>query len=126
MKLEIFDTEIFLDESLVEASEKEIRRQTDEYLEGEREGFDLDFSVPEGFTGEVMDEMLRIPRGETKSYGEIAEDLDSAAIAVGQACGRNPLPLIVPCHRVIGENSLGGYLGENSGDLKKSLLELED
>lgn len=125
MKLEILDTEIFLDETLVEASEEKIQRQVEEYLDGERESFDLDFSRPESFTGEVMEEMLKIPRGEKKSYGEIAENLGSAAIAVGQACGRNPLPVIIPCHRVVGKDSLGGYCGEKDSGVKKSLLELE-
>ncbi|WP_414837669.1 methylated-DNA--[protein]-cysteine S-methyltransferase [Candidatus Nanosalina sp. VS9-1] len=126
MKLKVFDTEIFLDESLVEASEDEIRRQVKEYLLGEQEVFELDFSRPENFTGKVMEEMLEIPRGETRSYGEIAEALDSAAIAVGQACGRNPLPLIVPCHRVVGKSSVGGYCGEKDSLAKKKLLELEE
>lgn len=125
MKLKVFDTEIFLDETLVEASEEEIQRQVDEYLDGERESFELSFSRPESFTGEVVEEMLKIPRGETKSYSEIAENLDSAAIAVGQACGRNPLPVIVPCHRVVGKDSLGGYCGEKDSDAKRKLLELE-
>lgn len=123
MKLKVFDEEVFLDETLVEASKDEIRREVQKFISGGQEGFDLDFSRPEGFTGEVMKEMQKIPRGETKSYGEIAEKLDSAAIAVGQACGGNPLPLIVPCHRVVGKNSLGGYSG--GLDLKKQLLEFE-
>ena len=125
MKLKIFDTEIFLDETLIEASEDEIRSQVEKYTSGERRSFDLDFSRPESFTGKVMKEMLKIPRGETKSYGEIAENLGSAAIAVGQACGRNPLPVIIPCHRVVGKDSLGGYCGEKDSGVKKSLLELE-
>lgn len=125
MKLEIFGEELELEENLVEASEEEIRRQIREYLSGDREKFDLEFSVPDNFTGEVMREMLKISRGETKSYGEIAENLDSAAVAVGQACGRNPLPVVVPCHRIVGKNSLGGYCGKKSSEAKRKLLELE-
>ena len=125
MKLEVFDTEVYLDESLVDASEEEIRRQIDGYISGERECFELDFSVPGNFTGEVMKEMIGIPRGETRTYGEIAENLGSAAIAVGQACGRNPLPVIVPCHRVVARDSIGGYCGVKDSDAKKRLLELE-
>lgn len=107
MKLKVFDEEIFLDEELVAENEEKIRKQVDEVLSDKRESFDLEFSVPENFNGEVMVEMQKIPGGETRSYGEIAENLDSAAIAVGQACGGNPLPLIVPCHRVVGKSSLG-------------------
>ncbi len=125
MKIKVFSTELELDEILVKSSEDEIRRQIEEFLSGNREDFDLEISVPDNFTGGVMQEMLKIPRGETRSYGVIAENLGSAAIAVGQACGRNPLPLIVPCHRVVGKNYPGGYCGEKDSDVKRKLLELE-
>jgi methylated-DNA-[protein]-cysteine S-methyltransferase len=125
MRIEVFGEELNFDENLVEENEDEIRRQISEYLSGERGSFDLEFSVPDNFTGEVMREMLEISRGETKSYGDVAENLDSAPIAVGQACGRNPLPVVVPCHRVVGKNSLGGYCGEKNSEAKKKLLELE-
>lgn len=123
MKIQIFDRETTIDENIIEASEEEIRRQVDEYSKGERKAFDLEVVFPDNFTGRVMREMIKIPYGETKSYGEIAEALDSASIAVGQACGRNPVPIIVPCHRVVGKNSLGGYSGGLM--LKRRLLELE-
>jgi len=123
MKIRAFNARIEIDEGLIAESEKEIRRQTNQYLEGEREAFDLTISFPNSFTGKVMKEMSRIPYGQTKSYGDIAEKLDSAAIAVGQTCGRNPLPTIIPCHRVVGKDSLGGYsLGLG---LKRKFLNLE-
>lgn len=123
MKFEIADTEIDIDTSLITEDEEEVRRQLQEYKDGDRKSFNLEISFPDGFIGEVMQEMSQIPYGETKSYGEIAENLDSAAVAVGQACGKNPVPLIIPCHRVVGKNSLGGYAyGE---ELKQKLLELE-
>lgn len=125
MNPEVFGQKLELDESLVEVSEEEIRSQVEEYISRNRESFDLKFSVPENFTGEVMVEILEVPRGETKIYGEIADNLDSAAIAVGQACGMNPLPLVVPCHRVVGKSSLGGYCGEKDSEAKRKLLELE-
>ena len=125
MKIEVFDEKIFLDEELVEEKPEEIRIQVENFLSGERKSFDLEFSVSENFTGEVMKQMLEIPRGETRSYGEITENLASAAIAVGQACGRNPLPLVVPSHRVVGKNSLGGYCGQKDSDVKRKLLEIE-
>lgn len=123
MKLNFLGNETSVDESLIKASEDEIMRQLEEFSEEERKGFDLEVGFPDNFTGEVMREMVKIPYGETKSYGEIAEALDSAAVAVGQACGRNPVPIIVPCHRVVGKDSLGGYSG--GLDLKRKLLELE-
>lgn len=123
MKFEIDNTEIDIDTSLISEDEEEIQRQLQGYKTGDRKTFDLEVSFPEGFIGEVMQEMSQIPYGETRSYGELAKNLDSAAVAVGQACGRNPIPLIVPCHRVVGKNSLGGYAyGE---ELKRKLLEIE-
>ena len=65
-----------------------------------------------------------IPYGETRTYSEIADEVNSSAIAVGSYCGRNPLPLIIPCHRVIGKNNLGGYKSGRS--VKKKLLDIEN
>lgn len=123
MKFEIVDTEIDIDLDRISEDETEVQRQFREYKNGDRKSFDLHISFPEGFIGEVMQEMSQIPYGETRSYGEIAEKINSAAVAVGQACGKNPVPLIVPCHRVVGKNSIGGYAyGEQ---LKRKLLEVE-
>jgi methylated-DNA-[protein]-cysteine S-methyltransferase len=69
--------------------------------------------------------MLAIPRGETRSYGELAAELGSGAQAVGQACGANPIPVIIPCHRVVGKAGLGGFMRHASGaslDIKRWLL----
>jgi methylated-DNA-[protein]-cysteine S-methyltransferase len=123
MKFTKFGTEFEIDEVLIAEDEKEIRKKLDEYFSGKRTVFDLEVIFPDDFTGNVMREMVRIPYGETRSYGEIAESLDSSAVAVGQACGRNPVPLIVPCHRVTGKSSLGGY-GYGKG-VKDRLLRLE-
>lgn len=110
MKFEISGTEIDIDTSLISEDDEEIRKQLQEYKKGERKNFNLDIIFPESFTGKVMHEISKIPYGKTQSYGKIAESLDSAAVAVGQACGRNPAPIIIPCHRVVGKNSLGGYI----------------
>jgi methylated-DNA-[protein]-cysteine S-methyltransferase len=123
MKFEIADTEIEIELDRISEDEEEIQRQLQEYKNGDRKSFDLEISFPDGFIGEVMKKMSQIPYGETRSYGEIAENIDSAAVAVGQACGKNPAPLIIPCHRVVGKNSIGGYAyGE---EVKQKLLELE-
>ena len=69
--------------------------------------------------------MLAIPRGETRSYGELAKQLRSAAQAVGQACGANPLPIVIPCHRVVGKAGMGGFMKHGDGaplDIKRWLL----
>ena len=64
-------------------------------------------------------------RGETRSYGELATSLKSGAQAVGQACGANPIPIVIPCHRVVGKSGLGGFMRHASGvslDIKRWLL----
>jgi methylated-DNA-[protein]-cysteine S-methyltransferase len=97
------------------------------YFAGERTEFDLDFQpVGTDFQRRVWSALLTIPYGQTRSYGQIAEQIGapSASRAVGLANGRNPISIIVPCHRVIGSNgSLTGYGG--GIDRKRALLDLE-
>jgi methylated-DNA-[protein]-cysteine S-methyltransferase len=91
---------------------------------------DAQFSVPLNTGGtphqqKVWQAMLNIPRGQTRSYGELAAELHSSAQAVGQACGANPIAIIIPCHRVVGKAGLGGFMGHASGDpldIKRWLL----
>lgn len=73
----------------------------------------------------VWQAMLEIPRGSTLSYGEMSKRLNSGAQAVGQACGANPIPVIIPCHRVVGRSGLGGFMKHGEGDpleIKRWLL----
>ena len=67
--------------------------------------------------------LLAIPSGKVKTYGELAKVLNTAPRALGQALGANPLPILVPCHRVVGANDLGGF--HYGGDWKKALLNFE-
>jgi methylated-DNA-[protein]-cysteine S-methyltransferase len=104
-----------------------LSRQLEEYFAGERREFDLTLA-PEGtpFERSVWDELRRIPFGETRSYGEIARAIGrpSASRAVGRANGANPIPIVVPCHRVIGaDGSLTGFGG--GLEAKSRLLEIE-
>jgi methylated-DNA-[protein]-cysteine S-methyltransferase len=69
--------------------------------------------------------MQAIPYGETRSYGDLAEAVGSAPRAVGGACGRNPIPIVIPCHRVLAKTGLGGYSGEGGLATKRRLLALE-
>ena len=106
---------------------EETRRQLDEYFAGRRTAFDLRLK-PHGtpFQLKVWKALERIPFGETRSYGEIAARIGAptASRAVGAANGRNPIPVIVPCHRVIGaDGSLTGFGG--GMDRKRFLLGLE-
>ncbi|MGB2592696.1 MAG: methylated-DNA--[protein]-cysteine S-methyltransferase [Candidatus Acidiferrum sp.] len=106
---------------------KEVIRQLDAYFEGKRKEFDLPL-VMEGteFQLQVWRHLQKIPYGETVSYGQLARRIGSpeAARAVGLANGSNPIPIIVPCHRVIGSN--GDLTGFGGGlPVKKKLLALE-
>jgi methylated-DNA-[protein]-cysteine S-methyltransferase len=102
------------------------RLQIDEYFAGRRQKFDLPL-VPArtGFQQRVRETMISIPWGQTLSYGEIAHIAGGAPRAVGQACGANMLPLVVPCHRVLAANGIGGYSGASGLDTKRFLLALE-
>jgi len=100
--------------------------QLEAYFEGRLKRFDLP-TAPAGteFQRRVWAAMTAIPYGETMTYGEIAVALKSAARAVGVACGANPLPIIVPCHRVVAEKGLGGFSGLGGIATKRRLLALE-
>ena len=106
---------------------EEVRKQLSEYFAGERTEFDLPLSLHgTEFQLQVLEELKRIPYGETTSYGDIAKRIGrpKAVRAVGAANGRNPIPIIVPCHRVIG--SSGHLTGFGGGlDAKTALLRLE-
>lgn len=102
-------------------------RQVEEYLKGERTSFKLVLDIKgTDFQLRVWNELLRIPYGKTCSYKDIAQSIsnEKAVRAVGTANGRNPLSLIIPCHRVIGSNgTLTGYAGGLK--VKEKLLKLE-
>jgi methylated-DNA-[protein]-cysteine S-methyltransferase len=105
----------------------DVALQLDEYFAGERTTFDVPLRMQGGpFEREVWAELLQIPYGETASYGEIARRVGKphASRAVGAANGRNPVAIIVPCHRVIGsDGTLTGYGG--GLERKRALLDLE-
>jgi methylated-DNA-[protein]-cysteine S-methyltransferase len=105
----------------------EARQQLQEYFAGERKAFDLPLQLKgTEFQVSVLEALQNIPYGETVSYGEIAKRIGKpkAMRAVGAANGRNPIPIVVPCHRVIG--SSGDMTGFGGGiDTKEALLRLE-
>lgn len=83
--------------------------------------------VAEGtpFQQKVWHELLKIPLGETRTYGEIAKKINSSPRAVGNACRKNPIQIIIPCHRVVSAKGIGGYAGETEGkqlNIKRWLL----
>jgi len=105
----------------------ELARQLGEYFGGTRRSFDVKLAAQgTPFQLAVLEELRRIPYGETRSYGDIAERLGKpkAVRAVGAANGRNPLPIVIPCHRVVGAN--GDLTGFGGGiETKRFLLSLE-
>ncbi|MDW4549474.1 methylated-DNA--[protein]-cysteine S-methyltransferase [Defluviimonas sp. D31] len=100
-------------------------RQLAEYFAGNRRAFDLPIAFATGLTGRVQQAMCAIPFGETRTYGDLARDLGVPAQAVGQACGANPVPVIVPCHRVLGAAGLGGFSAPGGVETKVALLKHE-
>lgn len=96
------------------------------YFAGERQVFDLPLRVDgSDFQRAVCAEMVAIPYGQTRTYGDIAATLGVPAQAVGQACGGNPIPVIIPCHRVLGAQGLGGFSGAGGVETKVALLRHE-
>lgn len=91
---------------------------------------DSRFDIPLQTSGtahqlKVWKAMCAIPRGATRTYGELAAKLRSSPRAVGQACGNNPIPIVIPCHRVVGKSGLGGFMHKSGGyalDYKRWLL----
>ncbi|WP_135805574.1 methylated-DNA--[protein]-cysteine S-methyltransferase [Halorussus marinus] len=125
MHVELLGGTVDVDAGLIDAPDGEIREQVAAYAAGDRREFDLPVAVPDDFTGDVMAAMAAIPYGETRTYGDLATELDTAPVAVGQACGHNPVPIVVPCHRVVSAASLGGYSAAGGVELKARLLALE-
>lgn len=105
----------------------EARAQIDAYFAGRLERFSLPLA-PAGtrFQHRVWDAIAAIPKGRTATYGDIARDIASGPRAVGTACGANPIPILIPCHRVLGAGgALNGYSGRGGLATKKRLLDLE-
>ena len=96
------------------------------YFAQERTGF----SVPLAPSGSTFQRafyaaLLAIPYGQTRTYGDLAADLNVSAQAIGQACGANPIAILIPCHRVLAANGLGGFSGAGGVEAKVTLLRLE-
>jgi methylated-DNA-[protein]-cysteine S-methyltransferase len=104
------------------------RRELDDYFEGRRHAFEvpIDWQLSHGFLLRVRQGIAAIPYGETSTYGDLARGAgnERAVRAAGSACSRNPIPLVVPCHRVVrSDGTLGLYAG--GVEMKRRLLELE-
>jgi len=108
---------------------KNIIDQLHHYFKNPAFKFDLPLQLNvTSFQKKVLEALQKIPAGKTKTYGELAKELKTSARAIGQACRRNPIPIVIPCHRVVSQKDLGGFAGKRRGrlmDIKKWLLEYE-
>jgi methylated-DNA-[protein]-cysteine S-methyltransferase len=104
----------------------EARRQLQDYFDGDRMAFDLPLA-PYGteYRRRVWQALRRIPAGETRSYAQLAQIAGGGARSVGTAMACNPIPILIPCHRVVASGGLGGYSGGDGLPTKRFLLGLE-
>lgn len=118
-----------LDSGVVKHPLPDFIAQIDQYFSGQRQSFDLplDLSGTTEFRRQVLETIQDIPFGSVMTYGEVAAAVGKpkGARAIGQAMRHNPIPLIVPCHRVVAADSLGGYGGEWDSAKKRWLLTFE-
>jgi methylated-DNA-[protein]-cysteine S-methyltransferase len=110
----------------LDARARQLARELEAYWRNPAHEFDLQY-VPHGtpFQLRVWHALMAIPAGRPTTYGALAQQLGTAARAVGQACGANPLPILIPCHRVVAANGLGGFMHAAAGaplDVKTWLL----
>lgn len=103
----------------------EAARQLSAYFDGRLRMFDLPMDWGQGLHAGVRRAMAAIPYGEVRTYGDLAKALGAPAQAVGQACGANPLPILIPCHRVTGSGWFGGFSAPGGVETKAALLRHE-
>ncbi|MBS1300873.1 methylated-DNA--[protein]-cysteine S-methyltransferase [Loktanella sp. SALINAS62] len=103
-----------------------LRDELSGYFAGRLQRFTVPMALPgTTFQQAFLRALCDIPFGQTRTYGALARQLGVSAQAIGQACGANPLPILVPCHRVLGADTLGGYSGPGGVEGKVALLRLE-
>lgn len=108
---------------------RQLRAEMTDYFTKKQFCFSVPFELHgTAFQKRVWQALNKIPAGKTLTYGQLAEQLNSSPRAIGNACRANPLPIIIPCHRVIAKQGLGGYDGQTDGerlDIKRWLLRHE-
>lgn len=104
--------------------ENELSERLKRYFRGEEVDFECEFDLDlPSFTTKVLERVLEIPYGKVSTYGELAKDLKTSPRAIGRALGRNPIAVLIPCHRVVSKNCIGGYSW--GVEIKRALLRLE-
>ena len=104
---------------------REAAAQLHAYFDGRLTKFDLVLDWGGGLQSQVRRAMAAIPFGATRTYGDLAREISVPAQAIGQACGANPLPILIPCHRILGATGLGGYSAKGGVETKVWLLRHE-
>lgn len=108
------------------AAGQRLAEQLARYFAGALDRFDIEtHAAGSAFQRAVWEAMCAIPYGETRTYGQLGAIVGAPARAVGGACGENPIPVVVPCHRVLAADGLGGYSGRGGLRTKRALLALE-
>jgi methylated-DNA-[protein]-cysteine S-methyltransferase len=117
------------EQSPVDAATQAVVAQLEAYFRDPQASFTVPLVLPgTAFQQRVWAALQAIPAGAVLTYGELARQLDTAARAIGGACRSNPIPILIPCHRVVSRQGLGGYAGEVTGDplgIKRWLLRHE-
>jgi len=107
----------------------QVKKQITNYFKSSKQNFNLPVVLNgTAFQKKVWSAMQKIPSGQTRIYGDVSEQLQSSPRAVGNACRANPVPLVVPCHRIVGKAGIGGFGGKTAGrniDCKNWLLRHE-
>lgn len=103
----------------------EAARQLAAYFDRRLTRFDLPLDWGDGLNADVRRAMAAIPFGETRTYGDLSKALGVPAQAIGQACGANPIPIIIPCHRILSATGLGGFSAPGGVETKVALLKFE-
>src|SRR3990167_6379226 len=98
---------------------QDVSKELNAYFKDPKHRFTLPYTIAKGtaFHQRVWQAISNIPLSETVTYSDIAQTLTTSARAVGNACRRNPVPLIIPCHRIVGKQGLGGFSGARGGEL---------
>lgn len=103
----------------------EAMAQLQAYFDRRLTRFDLPLHYGTGLNAQVRRAMVAIPLGETRTYGDLSRALGAPAQAIGQACGANPIPILIPCHRILGAKALGGFSAPGGVETKVWLLKHE-
>lgn len=122
-------TELIIDPKQNAKSNSAIHAEIAAYFKNPKHPFKIDIELKgTAFQLKVWKALQTIPSGKTLTYGELAKKLKTSARAIGQACRTNPIPIVVPCHRVVAANGIGGFTGKRQGemvDVKAWLLKHE-